>query len=111
MPDFDNMTNEEVQDAIFGSHSEQSSMKESFDSHVVTIILLQGEGEQPTPRFECKSADDPKSACSPEICAMKDVYDNVGWEVFRAAGEIELVKLSARVDWSDSEEPWIDVEP
>lgn len=90
----------------------QKPIYDSFDGHVVTIKIPAGEGESyPTLEIECKEGDRDDSVCNPGSCQMKELYDSVGWECLRAAGEIELSKLSAKVDWSDPEEPWIEVEP
>lgn len=82
-----------------------------FNGHVVTVVLPAGEGEYPTLRFECKEAELDNSPCRPAECQMEGLWKDIGWDVLKAAGEIDLGKLSARVDWSDPEEPWIEVEP
>lgn len=86
-------------------------MAESWNGHVVTLVLPRGEGNGIEAKIECKEGDIDDSPCNPDFCAMKDVYDQVGWDVFKSAGEIDLVKLSARMDWSTPDEPWIEVEP
>lgn len=86
-------------------------LKEDWNDHVVTIVLPHGGGEEPTLKIECKSADNPMSVCTEDICQMKELYRSVGWDAVRAAGDIELARLSARIDWTDPEEPWLDVEP
>jgi hypothetical protein len=89
----------------------QYSPQESFDGHVITVVLPKGEGEYPTLKIECKSVGIDNSPCQEIECVLEQLYKDVGWELIRAAGDIELGKLSARVDWTDPEEPWIDVEP
>lgn len=87
-------------------------MKENFDYHVLTIKLLAGEGEQPVAEVECKGADKDDCACTPQFCQIKECMYTVGtWDVIRAAGDIELARISARMDWTDPDEPWLDVEP
>jgi hypothetical protein len=87
------------------------SIKGNFNGHTVSVVLPGGEGEYVTLRFECKEADVASSPCSKEQCQMEEIFGDIGWDVVRAAGEIELTRLSARVDWSDPEEPWIELEP
>jgi hypothetical protein len=89
----------------------QKPIYDSFDGHVVTVVLPAGGGEYPVPKFECKESSRDDSVCTPAWCQLKELYDSVGWEIFKAAGEIELAKLSAKADWRDPEEPWIEVEP
>lgn len=85
--------------------------KGDFNGHVVTVVLPAGGGEYPVLKFKCKEAEVDSSPCTSRICYMKDLYDNVGWDCLRSAGEIDLAELSARVDSTDVDEPWIDVEP
>lgn len=94
---------------IFGK--EQKHPAYNFNGHVVTIVLPAGEGEYPTLKFECKEAELENSGCILQDCQMETLWRDVGWDVIKAAGDIEIGKLSARVDWSDPDEPWIEVEP
>lgn len=88
------------------------SPKEKWDYHTITVILPAGEGEYPRLEVECRGGDKDDCSCTTRICAMKDQIDQIGaWDGLRAAADIPLAKLSARMDWSDPEEPWIEVEP
>jgi hypothetical protein len=85
---------------------------EKFEDHTISVVLLAGEGEGMTMRVECKGADKDRSLCEENHCQVDALIRDVGWpDVIKAAGEIELSKLSARVDWSDYDEPWVEVEP
>jgi hypothetical protein len=87
-------------------------VKEKFEYHTLTVILPAGQSETPIVRVECKGSDRDDCVCDSKYCQLEELIDNVGpWDVMRSAGEIELARLSARADWSDPEEPWIDVEP
>lgn len=85
--------------------------REPFEWHTIELVIMASHGEAyPDVKIECKAADIEKSPCN-QICMLKDLYDSVGWEIFRASAEIPLGKLSARIDWTDSEEPYVDLEP
>lgn len=87
-------------------------LKEKFDYHVLTLTLDAGEGSDVSFKVECKGGDKDDCACDPQYCQLEDQIKMVGlWDVLKAAGDIELVRLSARMDWSDPEEPWVEVEP
>lgn len=87
-------------------------VKEKFEYHTLILVLPSGESELPEVRVECKGADKEDSVCDERFCQVKELFLSVGtWDAIRSAGEIELGRLSARMDWSDPEEPWVDVEP
>lgn len=87
-------------------------VKEDFNHHTLVIELLAGESEYPTVTVQCHKPDDDQNMCDTRICQVRELIASVGaWDIIRSAGDIELARLSARVDWSDPEEPWVDVEP
>lgn len=86
-------------------------MRENFNHHTLSIKLLRGSSEMPTLEVLCKGAGEDDCTCTEQECQMKNLISDMGWDVIRAAGEIDLARLSARIDWSDAEEPWVDVEP
>jgi hypothetical protein len=99
-------------DIDWGYPGNPMPLKEKFDYHVLTVKLLAGEGEGITVEVECKGGDKKDCMCDSKYCHVKELILNIGWpDIVRAAGEIELVRLSARMDWTDPEEPWVDVEP
>lgn len=84
--------------------------KGDFGGHAAILTQPAGEGEMPTVKFQCRESMQDDSPCTPDLCQMDELWRSVGWDAVRSAGEIELVRLSARVDWTDAEEPWIDLE-
>lgn len=90
----------------------QCPIKEDFKDHTLVVELPAGEGEQPVVKTECHNPNSDQNMCDVRHCQVKDLIATVGaWDVIRAAGDIELTRLSGRIDWSDPEEPWLDVEP
>ena len=86
-------------------------LKENFKHHDLIIVLNPGEGEGISFKVECRGADKEECVCD-VFCQVKDTIDMVGlWDCIKSAGEIELARLSARMDWTDPEEPWVEVEP
>lgn len=87
-------------------------VKEKFDYHTIALVLPAGEGEGLRLDIKCKGADKEDCSCNSDFCNLEDIIQQVGWsEAIRAAADIPLSRVSARVDWSDPEEPYIDVEP
>lgn len=85
---------------------------ENWNYHVLRIVLLQGKGKGFEPRVVCKGADKDDCACTETMCWVSEhIYSNGLWDILSAAGEIEFTALSARMNWSDYEEPWVEVEP
>lgn len=91
--------------------SRQTPLKENFDYHVITVKLLRGEASGITFEVECKGGDKDDCVCDPSFCQLKELIALEGVDVIRSAGDIDLMRLSTRVDWSDPDEPWVDVEP
>lgn len=87
-------------------------LKEKFDYHTLVLTLVAGEGEGITFKVECRGAGRDDCACRSGFCLMKETIDGVGLEdILRSAGDIELARLSARMDYTDYDEPWVEVEP
>lgn len=86
-------------------------LKEKFDYHTLIVKLPAGEGEYPTIEVQCRGVDKGDCMCTQGLCQVREQYAMVGWDAIRAAGDIELARISARMDWTDPEEPWLDVEP
>lgn len=89
----------------------QKPIKESFEDHVIVLILPSGEGEYPTAEIQCLAPQSDKNMCNVGNCEMQTLYAMVGWDAIRSAGDIKLARLSARIDWTVADEAWIDVEP
>ena len=87
-------------------------VRENFNYHVLIPTLQAGEGSGIYIKVECKGADKDDCLCRSNYCELEDQIKMVGWpDVIKSAGDIELARLSARMDWSDPEEPWVEVEP
>jgi hypothetical protein len=86
--------------------------RENFNYHVIEFILGAGKQGGIRAKVECKGADKKDCVCTSERCEMKNLISMCGWEdVMKAAGDIPLGKVSARMDLTDNEEPWVEVEP
>jgi len=97
-------------EALFGKP--EPYIEEKFEEHTLTLTLLAGEGEGFKVDVECKAKDNDHSVCTSKLCMLDDLIKSVGFtDIVKAAGDIELGKLSAKVDWRDPEEPWVEVEP
>lgn len=92
---------------LFGDR--QKPVRNAWEGHTVIAILPAGQGEYPTLKFECHEADRDDTTCTSSECHVRELYNNVGWDVLRCEDDIELGRLEARADWSDPDEPWIDV--
>lgn len=101
-------------DDIFGEApiSSPSPVKENFKYHTLIVTLEAGEGQGYTHKVQCHGADKNDCACTQAFCQLDEQIRMVGlFDVLKAAGDIELARLSARMDWTDPEEPWVEVEP
>lgn len=86
--------------------------RENFNYHVLEFVLNPGEGSGITVKVECKGADKDDCACTKDDCQMEYQIKMCGWEdITKAAGDVPLGKVSARMDWTDQDEPWVEVEP
>lgn len=84
---------------------------EKFEEHDIALILPSGEGEGIEAKVTCRAGHSEQSCCTPTWCAVKDQIDMCGiWDVLRSKEDQELVILKAKIDWSDPEEPWVEVE-
>lgn len=86
-------------------------LKESFDYHTIEVVLLAGEGNGIQYRVKCLGADKDDCACTANECQMLTMVQYDGIDMIKSAGDVTLGHMSARMDYSDFEEPWIEVEP
>ena len=101
---------EEITD-LFGEENKQPKL-ENWDYHKLIIVILAGKGSGWEPRVVCSGADKEDCACTEQLCQVREqIYSGGLWDVLDVAGDIELTPLNARMNWTDYEEPWVEVRP
>ena len=84
-------------------------LKEDFKYHDIVLKLGAGDGEGVSFEVKCRGKDADDCVCD-TFCQVKDTLDMVGlWDVLRSENEVELCTIQARMDWTDPEEPWVEV--